>query len=416
LTLNAKGGIGRYNPDETYIPTLRGSFDLPETVGTLSDAAHNGGGLTGKTPTQAGSSPVAHCLASHYTKGGDPTTDNYIVTGGSFDVAHSLRADGFDASEDGTGRGTPIVPTVAPCLTRNYGKQPDSSDTNAGPMLVPIAWNESLTALHDQSPALERGGDGGPHSGVMCFSAKDHGADAMDDCSPTLRAGGHTGSHANAGVMPAVAIPILEAGARTGKSTDDIRAGSGIGEADDPMYTLQSGKQHAVAFAENQRGEIRTSDVSPQLSCAGGKPGSGYPAVAFESRFVRNGRGAPSEVVPPLKAQSGETGKGDAAPLVAFHTSGYGGQVDENCAQPLQASDARLSNQVAGVITPTMAVRRLTPKECARLQGFPDEFLDIIFRGKPASDGVKYKALGNSMAVPVLVWIGKRIMAVEGIG
>jgi DNA (cytosine-5)-methyltransferase 1 len=58
-------------------------------------------------------------------------------------------------------------------------------------------------------------------------------------------------------------------------------------------------------------------------------------------------------------------------------------------------------------------VRRLTPKECARLQGFPDDYLDISFRGKPATDGPKYKAYGNSMAVPVMRWIGERIQMVE---
>ena len=55
------------------------------------------------------------------------------------------------------------------------------------------------------------------------------------------------------------------------------------------------------------------------------------------------------------------------------------------------------------------AVRRLTPVECARLQGFPDDYLDIQWRNKPAGDGVKYKALGNSWAVPVVRWIGERI-------
>jgi DNA (cytosine-5)-methyltransferase 1 len=55
------------------------------------------------------------------------------------------------------------------------------------------------------------------------------------------------------------------------------------------------------------------------------------------------------------------------------------------------------------------SVRRLTPVECARLQGFPDEYLDITFRGKPAADGNKYKALGNSWAVPNGRWIMERI-------
>jgi DNA (cytosine-5)-methyltransferase 1 len=60
-----------------------------------------------------------------------------------------------------------------------------------------------------------------------------------------------------------------------------------------------------------------------------------------------------------------------------------------------------------------MTVRRLTPIECARLQGFPDTYLDIPFRGKLATDGHKYKALGNSMAVPVMRWIGERIAMVS---
>src|SRR4051812_36946861 len=53
-------------------------------------------------------------------------------------VTHSLHADGFDASEDGTGRGTPLLPAIAPCLTGNYGKQPDNSDTSKGPLLIPV--------------------------------------------------------------------------------------------------------------------------------------------------------------------------------------------------------------------------------------------------------------------------------------
>ena len=62
-----------------------------------------------------------------------------------------------------------------------------------------------------------------------------------------------------------------------------------------------------------------------------------------------------------------------------------------------------------------MQVRRLTPVECARLQGFPDHYLDITVRGKPAADGPKYKALGNSWAVPNVRWIGRRIDAVAQI-
>jgi DNA (cytosine-5)-methyltransferase 1 len=62
------------------------------------------------------------------------------------------------------------------------------------------------------------------------------------------------------------------------------------------------------------------------------------------------------------------------------------------------------------------AVRRLTPKECERLQGFPDDYTQIQWRNKPAEncpDGPRYKAMGNSMAVPVMRWIGERINMVD---
>lgn len=62
------------------------------------------------------------------------------------------------------------------------------------------------------------------------------------------------------------------------------------------------------------------------------------------------------------------------------------------------------------------AVRRLTPRECERLQGFPDDFTLVPHRNKPAADGPRYKALGNSMAVPVMRWIGERIQMVEDLG
>ena len=62
-----------------------------------------------------------------------------------------------------------------------------------------------------------------------------------------------------------------------------------------------------------------------------------------------------------------------------------------------------------------MSVRRLTPTECERLQGFQDGYTLIPYRGRPAADGPRYKALGNSMAVPVMRWIGERIQMVESL-
>jgi site-specific DNA-cytosine methylase len=128
--------------------------------------------------------------------------------------------------------------------------------------------------------------------------------------------------------------------------------------------------------------------------------------VVFESRFARNGRGAPDIVAPPLKAQSGGSGRGDGAPLLVTW----------------------------------VAVRRLTARECERLQGLPDDYtllphyrrrlrVDEIaemaaYLGIPLEearrvgvtpDGPRYKAIGNSMAVPVMRWIGRRIQVVDGI-
>jgi len=82
------------------------------------------------------------------------------------------------------------------------------------------------------------------------------------------------------------------------------------------------------------------------------------------------------------------------------------------------SSSASDINHTGGVINPAdrMAVRRLSPRECERLQGFPDDHTLIPWRNKPADqcpDGPRYKALGNSMAVPCMAWIGKRIDAVE---
>lgn len=63
-------------------------------------------------------------------------------------------------------------------------------------------------------------------------------------------------------------------------------------------------------------------------------------------------------------------------------------------------------------------IRRLTPRECERLQGFPDDWTRVPYRGKRADecpDIPRYKALGNSMAVPVIRWIGERIQLVDEI-
>lgn len=206
-------------------------------------------------------------------------------------IAHSLRAEGFDASEDGTGRGTPLVP-----------------------------------------------------------------------------------------------VPILEAGARTGKSTTDLRAGMGVGEPGDPMFTLQSGKQHAVCFTAKDHGADAMDDCSPTLRAGG---------------------------------HSGSHANAGVMPAVAFNITPSNSNKDYNAreserAQALTAGGNRPSARGGDLIAGS-AVRRLTPRECERLQGFPDDYTAVPYRNKPAADGPRYKALGNSMAVPVMRWIGERITMVEAL-
>ena len=207
-------------------------------------------------------------------------------------VTHSLRGEGYDASEDGTGRGTP---------------------------LIPVSWGIA-------SDALDRTGEG---------------------------AGGTPGERAGLGIAEELAQTI--AAKRPGAVafaiqeravSENLEAGpQGKGYQPDTAYTLEA-RHHvqAVAFMENQQGAVWEADTFQALNRGGGKPGKSYPAIR-------------------------------------------------------QAS----------------AVRRLTPRECERLQGFPDDYTLVPHRGKPMADGPRYKALGNSMAVPVMRWIGERIAAVEAL-
>ncbi|NML31808.1 DNA cytosine methyltransferase [Paraburkholderia antibiotica] len=79
----------------------------------------------------------------------------------------------------------------------------------------------------------------------------------------------------------------------------------------------------------------------------------------------------------------------------------------------LTPSGGRAGIGVGAVALCDVAVRRLTPLECERLQGFPDGYTAIPFNGKRAADGLRYKALGNSMAIPPMRWIGERIQLVD---
>ena len=246
-------------------------------------------------------------------------------------TAHTLRGEGFDASEDGTGRGTPLVPVYLP----------DTANTLTSRMSKGI----NTEVNEGQTP--------------IAFTRCDDGRDASEDIAPTLRCGTHQSA------QPAVAFQSTAGGGDAHAAGDDVspslRAAdpmavalqtantnaNGRGVSEETAYTLDSANGQAVAVHENNRNELREMEVFSSLTQGGGKPGQGKPTV-------RQG----------------------------------------------------------------LSVRRLTPRECERLQGFPDDYTMISYRNKPAEncpDGPRYKALGNSMAVPVMRWIGQRIESVTKI-
>jgi DNA (cytosine-5)-methyltransferase 1 len=164
-----------------------------------------------------------------------------------------------------------------------------------------------------------------------------------------------------------------------------------------------------IGFSCKDSGQGAAIDLAPTLrgmphTASHPNAGGQVAAVIFEARYARNGRGAPDVLAPPLKAQSGTSGRGDGAPLLATRAT----------------------------------VRRLTARECERLQGFPDDFtlvpnyrqrlkgqevaLVAEYLGLPVAtvarwgvtpDGPRYRALGNSIAVPCMKWIGARLDCVD---
>jgi site-specific DNA-cytosine methylase len=135
--------------------------------------------------------------------------------------------------------------------------------------------------------------------------------------------------------------------------------------------------------------------------------------LVFESRFARNDRGAPGPIVPPLKAQSGQSGKGDGAPLV--FQQNQRDEVREMDVPGALASQPGMKQQnyVAQHIRHSGLVRRLTPVECERLQGFPDGWTERDKDGKHISDSARYRMLGNAVCTPVAAWLGRRFKEVE---
>jgi DNA (cytosine-5)-methyltransferase 1 len=161
----------------------------------------------------------------------------------------------------------------------------------------------------------------------------------------------------------------------------------------------------------------RTDRVHPRISdvCAAGALGSANGAEV----------GQQAEITHSLRADgfdAGEDRTGRGTPLVygigsdAVDRSGEGASGaagDRSGLNIVEGTQPSLRARPNNSVATAMSVRRLTPRECERLQGLPDDYTLIPYRGKPAADGPRYRAIGNSMAVPVMRWIGERIRAFE---
>ena len=281
-----------------------------QTAPTIPARSTAGGGLGTDFDCDGGLIPaLSQCITTGTGQRYDPETETILP------VTHSLRGEGFDASEDGPGRGTPLVPVF---LHANKGR--------------PAGRQSAHTEMVSVKPIVE-----------------------------TLTTDGHAQS--------AVAVPVAFDTTQVTSAANRSNPQPG-----DPCHPLAAGAHApAIAFPANLSGTqcASTAELAPSMGAANPT------AVAFN--FHKSGNEASSLGVSVERVDC----------LRAFEKS------------PMAAQPA------AG-----MLVRRLLPEECEKLQGFPRSYTAIPWRGKPADqcpDGPRYKALGNSMAVPVMRWIGRSI-------
>lgn len=222
---------------------------------------------------------------------------------------------------------------------------------------------------------------------------------ANDDVSQTLTARARTGGNQ----VPLVQVQPLVFNPNAGIT----EKGGGFALSEDMTPTLKTDHNPAVAFASNQRDEVRELEVAGALAA--------QPGIKQQTYICR------------ADGQANAMTSVDMAPTLTSHA-----KKDPPLIYPAEDSigeDALIQRDMSATLSThntqtlitggrekrSLTVRRLTPRECERLQGFPDDYTDIPYRNKEhAPDGPRYKALGNSMAVPVMRWIGERIRMVEG--
>jgi len=287
--------------------------------------------------------------------------------------------------------------------TRNAGKRGDKQDGKGKP--------------GDPAPTLTKGDK---HAVLYENHPNDSRVTGPHEVAPSCVSRFGTGG----GNVPLVqeAIAFQESELRlTGKITEQavcptLKANTKAGDTEPKVVAFEPG------IAKREGNDSRfVEEMSPTLRK---DMGDNQVAVAFqqntrdEVRYI-NGDG---KIVGALSAESGMKqtnyiAQPEATAVAEPVSVDIYNQATSQKHQTLRAGGQSIE-QVGGTIDPRtkMAVRRLTPKECERLQGFFDDHTLIPWRGKPADqcpDGPRYKALGNSMAVPCMRWIGERIARAE---
>lgn len=196
---------------------------------------------------------------------------------------------------------------------------------------------------------------------------------------------------------------------------------NGVGTCGPDDNQAKAGHLIPLAFSCKDYGNDVGVDVAPTLrSMSGTRPeiqsGGGQVTVVYHQA----GNAAASAI--PIQEIGKRTGTSTTNPRAGIGIGSDGdpmftlqASAQHGVAVRLSEETGRAAGDDAADFRHDAAVRRLTPRECERLQGFPDDWTLIPWRGKPAEacpDSRRYKAVGNSMAVPVIRWIGTRIQHV----
>lgn len=216
----------------------------------------------------------------------------------------------------------------------------------------------------------------------------------------------------------------LRGNSSTGRKARKDTAGkssSSVGVSGSGVVAGTLGANHGNIKAEhawtNQLVTVGPLMANSHPGSYSGKDAHSGHLIAFSSK---NDGSDVSDISPTLRAMNHSGSHANAGGQVAVAFAFAQNSRDEvrkigGDGQTVGALSAQPGMKQQSFLCERSAVRRLTPRECERLQGFPDEYTLVTYRKKPAADGPRYKAIGNSMAVPVMRWIGERIAFVESI-